>query len=202
MRFLNIYFQWFITYRYLSANKTSPGYLRSEIFFNLFYSTKLLTTELKLRLKLKPESSSFTHWSRSWVNMQGWEFTHQFSKRIARFLPKNERMSNSLKKMSDSLIRSFLVSDLSDSLTIAHFLWATWGNRSFLLIFGERPERFTHIAHLWWATWAIHSHRSPKKRKWAIRSFFSVKQNYLFWIRIQLWIFLVPNPDPDPTYIN
>ena len=53
---------------------------------------------------------------------QGWEFAHRFSERIARFLPKNERMSDLLKKMSDSLIRSFLVSDLSDSLTIAHFL--------------------------------------------------------------------------------
>ena len=37
-------------------------------------------------------------------------------------------------KKSDSLIRSFLVSDLSDSLTIAHFLWATWANRSWSLI--------------------------------------------------------------------
>ena len=38
------------------------------------------------------------------------------------FCLKNERMSDSLKKMSNSLIRSFLVSYLSDSLTIAHFL--------------------------------------------------------------------------------
>ena len=38
------------------------------------------------------------------------------------FLPKNEQMSNWLKKMSDSLICSFLVSNLSDSLTITHFL--------------------------------------------------------------------------------
>ena len=53
---------------------------------------------------------------------QGWEFAHLISARIARFLSKNERMSDSLKKMSNSLIRSFLVSDLSDSLTIAHFL--------------------------------------------------------------------------------
>ena len=53
---------------------------------------------------------------------QGWEFAHRFSKRIALFLPKNEQMSDLLKKMSDSLIRSFLVSNLSDSLTIAHFL--------------------------------------------------------------------------------
>ena len=53
---------------------------------------------------------------------RGWEFAHQFSERMACFLPKNERMSDLLKKMSDSLIRSFLVRDLSNSLTIAHFL--------------------------------------------------------------------------------
>ena len=53
---------------------------------------------------------------------QGWEFAHLISERIARLLSKNERMSHLLKKMRDSLIRSFLVSDLSDSLTIAHFL--------------------------------------------------------------------------------
>ena len=47
------------------------------------------------------------------------------------FCQKNERMSNLLKKVSNSLIRSFLVSDLSDSLMDAHF-------------FGERPERFAH----------------------------------------------------------
>ena len=29
---------------------------------------------------------------------QGWEFAHRFSKRIARFLPKNERISDLLKK--------------------------------------------------------------------------------------------------------
>ena len=49
------------------------------------------------------------------------------------FLRKNERMSNLLKKTSDSLIHSFLVSNLSDLLTS--------------LIFGERPEWFAHIAH-------------------------------------------------------
>ena len=36
--------------------------------------------------------------------IQGWEFTHLISEQIARFLPKNERMSDSLKKMSNSLI--------------------------------------------------------------------------------------------------
>ena len=105
---------------------------------------------------------------------QGWEFAHLIFERITRFLSKNECMSDSLKKMSDSLSRSFLVSNLSNLLTIVHFLWATWANRSWSLIFGEWPEGFAHIAHFWWATWAIHSHRSPKKRKWAIRSFFRI----------------------------
>ena len=45
---------------------------------------------------------------------EGWESTHQISERIAHFLRKNEQMSNSLKKTSDSLICSFLVSNLSD----------------------------------------------------------------------------------------
>ena len=30
--------------------------------------------------------------------------------------------------MNDSLIRSFLVSDLSESLTVAHLIWAIWAN--------------------------------------------------------------------------
>ena len=61
---------------------------------------------------------------------QGWEFAHLISERISRFLSKNERMSNSLRKMSDSLIRSFLVSEMSNSLT--------------LLISSERPDRLAH----------------------------------------------------------
>ena len=52
----------------------------------------------------------------------GLGIAHLISEGITRFLSKNERMSNLLKKMSDSLIPSFLVSDLSDSLTIAYFL--------------------------------------------------------------------------------
>ena len=41
--------------------------------------------------------------------------------------------------------------------SIAHFWWATWANPSWLLIFGERPEKFAHIAHFWRATWANRS---------------------------------------------
>ena len=62
---------------------------------------------------------------------QGWEFAHRFSERIACFLRKkgaNERFAQKKR-----VIRSFLVSSLSDLLT-SHF-------------FGERPERFAHVAH-------------------------------------------------------
>ena len=51
---------------------------------------------------------------------QGLEFAHQFSERIGRFLRKNEQMSDSLKKICDSLILSFLVNALSDSLLVTH----------------------------------------------------------------------------------
>ena len=64
---------------------------------------------------------------------QSWEFAHRFSERIARCLRKNEQMSDSLKKTRGFAHgRSFLVSDLSESL-----------------IFGDRPERFAHIANFW-----------------------------------------------------
>ena len=96
------------------------------------------------------------------------------------FFRKNERMRDLLKKVSNLLIRSFFVSDLSDLLMVAHFLWATWANRSWSLIFSERHEQFTHIAHFWWATWAICSHRSLKKREWAncFFFFFYVQKTY------------------------
>ena len=87
-------------------------------------------------------------------------------------LQKNERLSDLLKKerfaqkKSDLLIRSFLVSDLSDSLMVAHFWWATSAYSSQPLIFGERPERFAQIALLSRVTWEIRSHPSPKKREW------------------------------------
>ena len=105
--------------------------------------------------------------------IQCWEFAHLFSERITGCLPKSERMNDLLKKVSNLLICPFLVSDLSDLLTIAHFWWATWANRSRSLSFGERPEWFAHsrsfvlsdlsklltVPHLIWAIWA--------KERWA-----------------------------------
>ena len=55
-------------------------------------------------------------------------------------------------KTSNLLIHSFLVSNLSDWLMVAHF---------------------------WWATWAIRSQSSPKKREWANRSFFLTNLAYI-----------------------
>ena len=91
---------------------------------------------------------------------QGWEFAHRFSERIACFLRKNElneRFAQKNHQFAQSFIfverpeqfvlnPSFLVSNLSDSLMVAHFWWATWANRLCSLNF-------------WWATWAIGSHR-------------------------------------------
>ena len=57
----------------------------------------------------------------SLVNTQGWEIARRFSERIARVLRKNARTRDLLKKTSDSLIHSFLVSDLSDLLMVTHF---------------------------------------------------------------------------------
>ena len=91
-----------------------------------------------------------------------------------------------LKTSFRSSAGNLLIWILSESLvfvqTIAHFLWAIWANCSWSLIFVERPERFAHIVHLIWAKSALHSHRSPKKRKWAKISnslIFSIKQSYI-----------------------
>ena len=66
------------------------------------------------------------------------------------------------------LIRSFIMSDLSILLTIAHLSWATWAIPSRSLISYERNELFAYgrsfvlsdmsesltVTHLIWAKWA------------------------------------------------
>ena len=69
-----------------------------------------------------------------------------------------EKVANS----SFSLISSFLVSDVSDSLTISHFLWEMWANRS-----GCSPKMSDVSGSLRSLTkneqpWAIRSHRSEE----------------------------------------
>ena len=165
----------------------------------------------------------YRNWKNSGLGIRSLVFWANHS-----FFVKNEQMSNSLKKTSNSHIlvseperiakgRSFYLIKL---LTVAHFWWATWAISSQLLfchehlsdlltslfkkegmsesliffaqkwankrfaqknerfthslIFDERPEWFAHdrsfplsdlseslmVAHFWWATWVIRSHRS------------------------------------------
>ena len=103
----------------------------SYIYYNIF----AVTSYLKI-CSLVPNSLSICSYLICILlyYSQGWEFAQLISERIARFLSKNERMRDLLKKKSDSLILSFLVSEMSDSLTS--------------LIFGEQNERFAHIAHI------------------------------------------------------
>ena len=81
-----------------------------------------------------------------------------FSEYIASFLWKNERMSDSLQKTSDSLIHSFLVSDTQG----AHFWWATWAIRSHSsFLVSNLSDLLTSLL---------------KKREGANRSFFKIKK--------------------------
>ena len=66
-------------------------------------------------------------------------------------------MSDSLKKPSHSLIRSFIMSDLSKSLMVALLSWATWAIRSQLLFDMSHLSDLLTVTHLSWATWANRS---------------------------------------------
>ena len=78
----------------------------------------------------------YRNWKNSGLGIRSLVFWANHS-----FFVKNEQMSNSLKKMSNSHIlvseperiaqgHSFLVSNLIKLLTVAHFWWATWAIRS------------------------------------------------------------------------
>ena len=152
MYLLTSYFRWLelSPHFYNAVVRETPTLINTyrielvDFFYNWaawFWCLELSSLVITLR-----ELTHF-HMNCCFMYALGWEFAHRFSEQIARFLPKNERMSDSLKKISDSLISSFLVSDLSESLMVAHFWWATWVICSRSLICGERPERFTLIAH-------------------------------------------------------
>ena len=100
-------------------------------------------------------------------------------------------------------IRSFFVSDLSDSLTIAHFLWAKFFLRiAHSLISSERPEWFAHsrsfvlsdlsesltVAYLIWAKWANEQWANSQPCQTVVGSQF---QNFIF---LQLPLSLVSGP--------
>ena len=55
-----------------------------------------------------------------------------------------KRISDSLKKTSDLLIHSFIMSPLSKSFTVALLSWVTWAICSQSLIFDEQSQQFAH----------------------------------------------------------
>ena len=77
--------------------------------------------------------------------------------------------------------RSFIMSSLRESLTVAHLSWATWAIRSLSLFWYEWPERFAHshsfflsdlsksltVAHLIWAIWANEQMSKWANEQWA-----------------------------------
>ena len=73
----------------------------------------------------------------------GWEFTHHFSEQNSHFLRKNERMSDSLNKMSDLLIFGEWHKQIAYDRS---FLGATWEICSQSLFCHEWPEQLAHIA--------------------------------------------------------
>ena len=92
-------------------------------------------------------------------------FSQNFFERIAHSLISSERPQQIIQG------RLFDLSDLSNLLTVAHFLWATGALRSRSLISSERPERIAQgrsfvlsdlsdlsevltVAHLIWGKWA------------------------------------------------
>ena len=77
------------------------------------------------------------------------------------------------------LIHSFIMSDLSESIMVAHLSWVTWAIRSRSLICLEQPEQFAHghsfvlsesliVAHLIWTKWANEWMSDEQMSEWAM----------------------------------
>ena len=102
--------------------------------------------------------------------------------------------------MSESLITSFLMSDVSESL------------RS--LTKNERCEQIAQVAHQKWAIcsgplrgnerlWANRSGRSPKMSEWVNRSFFWVNRSFAhFWAKHERFARKTDERIPSPGYIE
>ena len=97
-----------------------------------------------------------------------------FCQQIARFLREKERLSASLKKTSDSLIRSFLV---NDSLTVPHFWWVI---RSQLLIFGEWSDCSSHssLKQSGWANCLFFKTYKKTNKKTILFKYFWVNRSF------------------------
>ena len=100
----------------------------------------------------------------------GWEFTHHFSEQNSYFLRKNERMSDSLNKMSDLLIFGEWHKQIAYDRS---FLGATWEICSQSLFCHEWPEH-EQLAHI-----ALSKRGNERISSFFITIFLSTK---LFWL--------------------
>ena len=109
-------------------------------------------------------------WWATWPKKRKWAIHSffQYKKAYIKHTTKQDFRFVQPKFLSESLIRSFPLSNLSKSLAVAHLSWATWAIGSRSLISSERPEWFAHghsfvlsdlsksltVNHLIWAKWA------------------------------------------------
>ena len=115
-QFAHIAHCWWATWAICShCSLIKEGMSKSLIFFNL---------QKKYRKRTKKYNSSQTC--------------------LSELLVFCERKTDLLKKKSDSLICSFIMSDLSESLTVTHLSWANWVIHSQWLICPEQSERIAH----------------------------------------------------------
>ena len=123
-------------------------------------------------------------------------------------------MRDSLKKTCNLLIRSIIMSDLSESIKVAHLSWATLVICSFvmsdisdLLICHERPEQFAHshsfvlsnlsksltVAHLIWAIWANEWMSDERICKFPTLTFLQFVGLFKFYFRLIFVHFIILN---------
>ena len=79
---------------------------------------------------------------------QNWEFPHRFFEWFSRFCERKSEWAICSRKRANCSHRSFVMSDLSKSLTVALFKKATGAKRSRSLFCSEGPERFAHSCSL------------------------------------------------------
>ena len=75
---------------------------------------------------------------------QNWEFPHRFFEWFSRFCERKSEWAICSRKRANCSHRSFVMSDLSKSLTVALLKKAMGAKRSHSLFCSEGPERFAH----------------------------------------------------------
>ena len=111
-------------------------FLSSFFIFLLVWDSGLLFISLMLLFRTKNLICSNTFPGLGIRSSVFWANRSFFAKKMSEWAIRS--------KKSNSLDRSFLVSDLSKSLMVAHLSWATWASRSQLLICPERSEWISH----------------------------------------------------------